>query len=236
MLFEFDPIGFIRSDFKEKFGVPRQSMMMTEARGILKLNNEPKYREAIEDLEKFSHLWLIFVFHKELDKDWRAKISPPRTELNQNVGVFSSRSPHRPNPIGISALKIERIDSSAEGGAEIHLSGLDILDGTPVLDIKPYIPYADSIPQANSGWADAEIKKYTVSFATDVEIPKRRDLLIQMLELDPRPTSQRRNFPIEDERSEDHPFAFRFLDYDVQWKICKSGIHVVKILKLVEKC
>lgn len=226
-----NPIGIVQSCFTEKFGVPRQSMMVNAATGVLKFN--PEYQSAFEYLETFSHLWVIFLFHKNLEKAWKPTINPPRVSGPQRVGVFASRSPHRPNPIGLSCVKIEKINKL---DFEIHVSGLDILDGSPILDIKPYLPYADSIPDATAGWASDEILKYPVTFSpqslTQIENinakfhPNLKGLLIQMLELDPRPTSQRQAIPIDKVESEGRHFAFRLFDFDVQWCIQNQGVYV----------
>ncbi len=159
---------------------------------------------------------------------------------NGRVGVFASRSPHRPNPIGMSCVKLEKIDLKAKGGPEVHVSGLDILDGSPLIDIKPYLPYADSIPDAKCGWASSDIPKYPVSFSEKSLIsienshrhPNLKELLIQMLELDPRPTSQRQYISIEDPKSRSRKYGFRLFDFDVQWEIVNQGIHVIDLVPL----
>jgi len=216
-------------------------MMVPEARGILKLNPDPAYRVALNHLEKFSHLWIVYVFHLHTEKGWRSTIRPPRVDAPRRVGVFASRSPHRPNPIGLSAVKLDRIDLDAPGGIEIHLSGVDILDGTPVLDIKPYLPYADSITDASSGWAGSEIPKCAVSFSAEslqaialaqIAHPNLKTFIAQMLEWDPRPTSQRRAMPIEADPSQGMKFGFRIFDYDVQWEIKDCAIHVTNLIRV----
>ena len=253
MEFKHQAIGVIRTPFREKFGVPRQSMMMSEARGVLKLNPDPAYRVALQHLDEFTHLWVVFVFHQVAEDDWRPTIRPPRVDAPRKVGVFASRSPHRPNPIGISAVKLERIDLEAPGGIEIHLSGVDLLDGTPVLDIKPYLPYADIIPEAASGWAGSEIPRFEVRFSEsalaffegrerfelDPNLAGRtsedlRRLIVQTLEWDPRPPSQRRAMPIASESSEGLAFGFRILDIEVKWEI-RQGAILVTALELAEK-
>ena len=237
----FPPIGVIRTNFTEKFGVPRQSMMISEALGVLKLHPDPSFRAALNHLDRFTHIWVVFIFHQSVEKGWRPTIRPPRVDAPRKVGVFASRSPHRPNPIGLSAVKLERIDLDAPGGIEIHLSGVDLLDGTPVLDIKPYLPYADCIKEAGGGWAEGEIPRYRVEFSIESQErldreatplhPRIQNLIAQMLEWDPRPTSQRRAMPIEDPLSEGLRFGFRILDFDVQWEIRKSGIRVIDLAR-----
>ncbi len=215
--------------------------MVAAAPGILKLNADSRFREALRHLEGFSHVWIVFTFHEHLDQEWRSTITPPRIDAPGKVGVFASRSPHRPNPIGLSAVKLEKIDLEAKGGIEIHLSGVDLLDGTPVLDIKPYLPYVDCIPEAKGGWTETTIPKYEVTFSTEslkqLEVMGPRYLgrgvsdlkilIAQMLELDPRPTSQRKSMPLEAPESDGLEFAFRMLDFDVKWKIRGSKIEVL---------
>lgn len=246
MNFTYSSIGILHTCFKEKFGVPRQALMVEEARGILKLAPLPLFRPALNYLETFTHIWLIFDFHKKGKRAWRPTIDPPRLEAGEAMGVFATRSPHRPNPLGLSVVKLDRIDYDAPEGIEIHLSGVDILDGTPVLDIKPYLPYADKVETANSGWANAEIDRYPVTFS-----PQSRDaldafsvgpysrlkiLVEQMLEWDPRPTSQRRAKPLRVPGSEGAKFAFRVLEFDVHWEIRAGLPYVVQVQRLDLSC
>lgn len=231
----FEAIGYLATPFKEKFGVPRQSLMMSEARGVLKLNPDPAYLLALRHLEQFSHIWLVFIFHKNGTKPWHPLIETPRVEAAERMGVFATRSPHRPNSIGMSAVKLERIDLKAKGGIELHLSGLDLLDGTPVLDIKPYLPFADRIEEANAGWAHTSIASYPVSFSEEslAAIEEFSDgqtnlrlLIEQMLALDPRPTAQRRAAPLSAAASQGLRFAFRVLDFDIHWEVREGAPHV----------
>ncbi|MGZ3713202.1 MAG: tRNA (N6-threonylcarbamoyladenosine(37)-N6)-methyltransferase TrmO, partial [Bdellovibrionota bacterium] len=235
------PIGYMRTCFKEKFGTPRQSLLVKEARGVLKLNPVAGYTDALDQLESFSHIWILFVFHQHLGQTWRPKISPPRVEM-EKVGVFASRSPHRPNPIGMSVVKLEHVDREAAGGVEIHLSGVDLLDHTPVLDIKPYIAYADSVPDANPGWAHEEIARYPVAFSEASQatlakhaaklLPRFRELLTEMLSLDPRPTSQKKTMPFLASESQGAIFRFRVSDFDVEWEIRAREIFVRELIHL----
>ena len=234
----YPPIGVIQTCFKEKFGIPRQSLMVKDAVGILKLNPDPEYRTAFNHLEDFSHIWVIFVFHQH--SNWRPTTRPPRIDGPRRVGIFASRSPHRPNPIGLSAVKLEKIDLNAPGGIEIHVSGVDIMDGSPILDIKPYIPFADRIAEANGGWAEGEITRHPVSFSAKslelldqlsaVEYPRLKLLITQMLEWDPRPTTQRRAKPIQDPAMHGQEFFFRVSDFDVRWQIVDQAIHVLDLI------
>lgn len=211
--------------------------MMSEATAVLKLADDHRYRTAVRGLEQFSHVWITFVFHKA-GREWHPLIETPRLEAPK-MGVFATRSPHRPNPIGLSVVKLERVVEDAPGGVELHLSGVDILDGTPVLDVKPYVPYADSVADANSGWIVQDIEQHPVEFSpeslavlerlTSTRHPRIKQLLTQMLQLDPRPTSQRRAAPIADPKSKGLRFAFRVLDVDVHWQIDGGCLRVVQI-------
>jgi tRNA-Thr(GGU) m(6)t(6)A37 methyltransferase TsaA len=144
--FELEPIGYIETPFKERFGTPRQPHLVPASWGVLKLRSELNLSEALEGLEGFSHIWLIFVFHQNTNKGIKAKIHPPRMG-GEKTGLFATRTPHRPNPIGLSAVKLERIE-----GGTLYLSGVDLVDGTPILDIKPYLPSSDCLPEAHAGW------------------------------------------------------------------------------------
>ncbi|MEO5970814.1 MAG: tRNA (N6-threonylcarbamoyladenosine(37)-N6)-methyltransferase TrmO, partial [Bdellovibrionia bacterium] len=239
--YQFEAIGFLTTCFKEKFGIPRQPRLVTGADGILKLKNNPFLKTAVRELDKFSHIWIVFLFHQHDAKNWKPSIRPPRLRGAKKVGVLASRSPHRPNPIGLSAVKLERIDFDSPGGVELHLSGVDFLDGTPVLDIKPYIPYADSIPEASAGWADEVIKRTPVEF-TDVaeasiarlsgeKYPRLRELIVGMLELDPRPASQQRKLPSDGLGSQGTRHGFRLFEFDVKWMI-RDGSFLVFDLEL----
>jgi tRNA-Thr(GGU) m(6)t(6)A37 methyltransferase TsaA len=233
----FTSIGTLTTPFGEKFGVPRQSLMMAAATGVLTLKPEPAWRTAVQDLERFSHVWLIWVFHKA-SGPWHPLIETPRVGEPKR-GLFATRSPDRPNPIGMSVVKLDRVVADALNGPEIHVSGVDILDGTPVLDVKPYVPYVDAVSDANSGWLTSDIERYVVEFSPEslasieglqnTRHPHLRQLLVQMLELDPRPTSQRRAAPVGDPRSEGAPFAFRVLDLDVRWQIRGDRLYVVEV-------
>ena len=233
---QLNPIGVLHTCFREKFGAPRQPLMIPEATGTIKLTADDRYRRALQGLETFSHIWIVFLFHKAGEREWRPTVETPRLEAEGKMGVFASRSPHRPNPIGLSAVKLDRIDLDT---LEIHVSGVDILDGTPVLDIKPYLPYADALPDASSGWATREIEKFTVKFSESAletlashPYPRFKELLTQMLEWDPRPTSQRRAAPIFAEKSEGMRFAFRVMDSDIHWRIHARTIEVTEVRRL----
>lgn len=232
LVFEFAAIGEVRTPFPDKFGIPRQPGLVSQAKGVIKIHPDPDLKTALRSLEQFSHLWIVFVFHEHGGKNWKPSIRPPRLGGNVKVGVLASRSPHRPNPIGLSAVKIDKVDFDAEGGPEIHVLGVDLMDGTPVLDIKPYIPYADSIPDANAGWASAPIPRYPVHFTEEAEEkiehgdPKGelnlRALIIEVLELDPRPAYQKRQLPPEEAKTWGTTHGFDLLGHDIKYEICEG--------------
>lgn len=183
-----EPIAFYRCPIADKFGVPRQSGLASELRGSVELCAPFARPEALKGLSQFTHIWLIWEF--SLNGPGRGlTVRPPRLGGNDRVGVFASRSPFRPNPLGLSAVRIESIDS--ERGI-IAVSGADLADGTPIYDIKPYIPYSDSIPDAGAGFTSVQWDKLEVIFECelDKELAALKDALVQILELDPRPQYQ----------------------------------------------
>ncbi len=152
-LYSFQPVAIARTCFKTKFGIPRQPGLVQEARGTIRMLPPYNQPNTVRGLEDFSHLWLLFVFHEAIRDGWKATVRPPRLGGDKRIGVFASRSPFRPAPIGLSAVKLERIVLGGHGKVQLEVSGLDLLDGTPILDIKPYLPYADIIPDATGGFA-----------------------------------------------------------------------------------
>lgn len=239
-VFEFAAIGHVQTPFKDKFGIPRQPGLVSQAKGVIKMQDDPDLKTALRSLEEFSHLWIIFVFHEHGGKNWKPSIRPPRLGGNRKVGVLASRSPHRPNPIGMSAVVLEKVDWDAKGGVEIHVAGVDLLDGTPVLDLKPYIPYADSIPDANPGWASDAITRTPVQFSDEAlaEITKRdpngeknlKALIIEVLELDPRPAFKKRQAPPTDPAQWGTRYGFDMLGNDVKYEIRKDHFYVYTII------
>jgi tRNA-Thr(GGU) m(6)t(6)A37 methyltransferase TsaA len=186
------PIALVRSDFPEKFGIPRQSGIVPELSA--KIVFEPEYRQvqALRGLELYSHLWLIWEFSKSAGAGWSPTVRPPRLGGNTRMGVFATRSPFRPNPIGLSCVKIESIDLSSSDGPVIYISGADLMDGTPIFDIKPYIPYCDCHPEALGGFAvPGDRHLLEVNFPPELlqHIPEdKRSALIKVLSADPRPS------------------------------------------------
>ena len=223
--FKFRAIGVVRSPFKDKFGVPRQPGLASAAGGVIVLNDDPDLRTSLRSLDQFSHLWIVFVFHEHGGRNWKPSIRPPRLGGSEKVGVLASRSPHRPNPVGISAVAIERIDFET---GEIHVRGLDLTDGTPVLDIKPYIPYADSVADASSGWASAPIARYAVTFASGVVcVDELREMIVSILDLDPRPAYQQTQLPVS--ASEGSSFGIEIDGHEVKYEIRGGGFLVTSV-------
>jgi len=236
----FRPIGIVESCYKEKFGIPRQPGLARSVEAVIRLNPEdPFLAQALRRLEEFSHLWVIYVFHEHGAHAWKPSIRPPRLGGAEKVGVLASRSPHRPNPIGLSAVEIVRVDLEDPRGPAVHIKGGDMLDGSPVLDIKPYLPYADAIPQASSGWASEPIDRVTVKFEPKAEAeieaaertrPGLKNMITEVLELDPRPAFQKRRYPASSVEAQGMDFGFDFMEYDVKWRI-EGGAFVVTDLK-----
>ncbi len=227
--FNLDPIGTLHSCYGEKFGIPRQSGLVKSATATLELLPPYNTPEALRRIEEFSHLWIIFVFHQSKRDSAKVTARPPRLGGNERVGVFASRSPFRPNPIGLSVVELLEVD-----GTRLKLGGGDFLDGTPVLDIKPYIPYTDAIPQANGGYAAGapEIAN-CVEFSPEAQRaiqtlenenrPALQQLIRDMLTYNPRPAYQA-NDPTR-------IFGTRLFDLEVRWKQVEDRVVVVEIAK-----
>ncbi len=215
-------IGHVRTCYGEKFGVPRQSGLVDEAWGELVFEPEFRNADTLRGLDGFSHVWLVFIFHQAVRDDWKPTVRPPRLGGNDKVGVFASRSPFRPNPIGLSCVKLEKIDQDHKEGPVLKLSGVDLVDGTPILDIKPYIPYADSLPNAASGFAQEAPERLAITWAdsADAELPSStRKLIEHTLACDPRPAY----------RQHDHEREYGCLidGYNVRWVVDQGGIAVL---------
>jgi tRNA-Thr(GGU) m(6)t(6)A37 methyltransferase TsaA len=213
------PIGLVHSPFKEKFAIPRQPGLVPEARGVVELL--PPYDDplAVRGLDGFSHIWVIFMFHEIPEQSWKPTVRPPRLGGNDRVGVFASRSPFRPNAIGQSVVELEKIEIQS-GRARLHVSGIDMLDQTPVLDIKPYLPYSDCILSAAAGYAGVPPeKKMQVEFSDRaakqceaLSHEHRADvqaLVVQLLQNDPRPAYRA-------EKPGKIEYGFRLYNFDVK--------------------
>jgi len=191
-----DPIGVVRSCFGGKFAAPRQPGLCPSAWGRLVFHPPYRSMEAVRGIEGFSHLWLIFGFHETAQQGWRPTVRPPRLGGNQRVGVFASRSTFRPNSLGLSLVKLEGVDLADPESPVLLLGGVDLIDGTPVFDVKPYLAYAEAQPDATGGFAGDGISRLPVEVETgarpDFErLPVRtRALVLEALSLDPRPATQ----------------------------------------------
>ena len=223
---EIRPIAYIRTEFPEKFGVPRQSGLAKGLRGRIVF--EPEYRnpDALRGLEGFSHIWLIWEFSANRSiNSWQPTVRPPRLGGNAHIGVFATRSPFRPNPLGLSCVKIEEIELSSEEGPVITVRGADLMDGTPIYDIKPYIKYADSRPEAVCGYVDnLEERSLKVIFPSELssQMPDRSVIpaLMDVLRLDPRPSYH------DDPR---RIYGLSFGGYNVRFKVEDGVLTVVGI-------
>jgi tRNA-Thr(GGU) m(6)t(6)A37 methyltransferase TsaA len=230
-MFRFEPVGIVHSCFREKFGIPRQPGLVSEARATLELLPPYNSPEAVRGLEGFSHLWLIFVFHEIPAGRWQPTVRPPRLGGNQRLGVFATRSPFRPNPIGLSAVRLDRIEID-QSRVALHLAGVDLLDGTPVLDIKPYVPYADHIPDATGGFASkapeaaltVEFSPSSAAFCAAWPDGDLRTLITQILRQDPRPAYEREN-------TAPQRYGMKLYDFDLRWEMRGDTAEVIEIIR-----
>ena len=229
MKFTFESIGIIHSCYKEKFAIPRQPGLVTASTAAIELLEPYNEIEAVKGLEDFSHLWIVFVFHQHLGKGWSPTVRPPRMEGKQRFGVFATRSSYRPNPLGLSVVELERIEQSAER-LLLHIKGADILDKTPVIDIKSYIPYGDSIPAARGGFTERlDNHPLSVSFSTQAKMqcsqaaksyPQIEQFIRQLLSIDHRPHYMKK-IP--------KTYSSRIYDYDLNWSVDGNRVTVISI-------
>lgn len=217
-------IARIHTDFKTKFGIPRQSGVVEELKGEIVFEPEFRNPDAVRGLDEWSHIWLIWQFSENLRADWSPTVRPPRLGGNTHVGVFATRSPFRPNAIGLSSVKLDGIELDTERGPVLHVSGADLMDGTPIFDIKPYLPYADSHPDATGGFVDkTEFKTLNVIIPEELKniIPgEKLDALTGVLENDPRP-----HYHNDPERI----YGFEFAGMEIHFKVCGDTLSVTDI-------
>ncbi|MBE6812020.1 MAG: tRNA (N6-threonylcarbamoyladenosine(37)-N6)-methyltransferase TrmO [Ruminococcaceae bacterium] len=224
--FSIQPIAHIRTDFPAKFGIPRQSMLIDSLQGEIIF--EPHYRnpDALRGLEDFSHLWIIWQFSQTVTTDWSPTVRPPRLGGNKRMGVFATRSPFRPNSLALSVVKIEKIDLHTPIGPVITVSGIDMLDNTPIFDIKPYLPHIDSISTASGGFAlPAAEQKLDVEFSGNARSALPQNLLISLqaiLEQDPRPHYQ---------EDENRTYGFSYNNYEIHFRVKENRLTVVSATK-----
>ena len=228
-----EPVGIIKSCFKQKFGIPRQSGLVPLANATLELVGEYNRPEMVNGLDSFSHIWLFFGFHEIPEKSWKPVVRPPRLGGNKRVGVFASRSMFRPNGLGLSVCKLEFVDIDSKA-VTLGLSAVDLLDKTPVFDIKPYLPYADAISDAQGGYAverplvldDVIFSDLAASQCHALQEDKRPDLVTlisQILAQDPRPAYH------QDDKKE---YGMLLYDLEVKWRVVQKKVYVVKVLTL----
>lgn len=220
------PIAFIKTDFTEKFGIPRQSGRAPSLRAEIVFLEKYRQAEALQGIEGFSHLWLIFDFSETEEKDFTPTVRPPRLGGNKRVGVFASRSPFRPNRLGLSCVKLEEIKHT-EKGAVLVVSGADLLDGTPIFDIKPYLPFCDAIEDAVGGYADKEKDyKLTVSFKESLldKIPNDKQAgVLECLADDPRPSYQ---------KDAQRIYGMLFAGFEIKFTVDKKLLTVLSVEKV----
>ena len=223
---EISPIAVIRTEFPEKFGIPRQSGLASALRGRIVFNEGFKDPSALKGLESFSHLWLIWEFSANRHSDWHPTVRPPRLGGNATMGVFATRSPFRPNPLGLSCVEIEGIDLSTPEGPIIYVKGADLMDGTPIYDIKPYIRYADSRPDAVCGYAD-DIPQMTLEVVMPeemrMELGEKASAAMEILAYDPRPSYQ--NDP-------ERVYGLSFAGYDIKFTVVGNTLIVTELVKI----
>ena len=210
-------IARIYNGYKEKFGIPRQSGIASEMESVIVFEKEYRDENALRGIENYSHLWLIWHFSKVEQKKWSPTVRPPRLGGNKRMGVFATRSPYRPNPIGLSSVELVAVEKTAENGTVLRVKGADLLDGTPILDIKPYLAFTDSHSDAVGGFADG-VKDYSLEVCIPDEVKKlfseeNLELLMSILSQDPRPSYQNEPERIYGMKFEDYEIKF-FVDGD----------------------
>lgn len=221
------PIAVTRSCFRDKFGVPRQPGLTRHAHARLVIAAPFNREDAFRGLETASHLWLIFQFHQAVRAEWRPVVRPPRLGGNRRVGVFSSRSPFRPNSLGLSVVRNRGLSHDSDGNLVLDISDHDLIDGTPILDIKPYLPFADSVPEAVLGWAgSAPTEGLPVEFMPEAEqqlvrlpsvtYPDLKALISDVVSYDPRPSFRRG-------RDEDRIYGVHLYDLNVRFRFVREG-------------
>ncbi len=218
-------IARMKSDFPTKFGIPRQSGLIEELRSTVVFEPEFRNPDALRGIEGYSHLWLIWQFSEAVRSDWSPTVRPPRLGGNTRMGVFATRSPFRPNNLGLSSVKLLGVEQTAEFGTVLHVGGADLMDGTPIFDIKPYIPYGDSHPEATGGFTDT-----AGDFLLEVNFPEellcrlpedKRAAAVGVLSHDPRPSYQKDPGRI---------YGLNFAGFDIRFRVQDNVLTVLEIL------
>ena len=233
MNYEFAPVAVVKSCFKTKFGIPRQPGLVPEASGEIVLLPPFNQPNAVRGLEEFSHIWVLFIFHQTIREHWKATVRPPRLGGDKRIGVFASRAPFRPNPVGLSVLKLNEV-VCRNGKVSLLVDGLDMVDGTPVIDIKPYVPYADSIPDARGSFAQTapDANAMPVEFSSQAAmqcaqleaggLADFRALAEKLIAANPRPAYQ---------KIPGRVYGIFIHGYEVVWQASDSGALVTEISK-----
>lgn len=221
------PIARMRSDFPTKFGIPRQSCLVPELRSTIVFESEFRNPDTLRGIEGYTHLWLIWQFSEAVRQEWSPTVRPPRLGGNTRMGVFATRSPFRPNSLGLSCVRLLGIEHTDKNGTVIHVAGADLMDGTPIFDIKPYIPYSDSHPDASGGFTDT-----AGEFLLKVDFPEtllsilpeeKRDAAKAVLSHDPRPSYQRKPERI---------YGINFAGYDIRFRVDGDVLIVQSVEKI----
>lgn len=224
-------IARMQSDFPTKFGIPRQSGLVDSLRSTIIFEPEFRNPDALRGIAEYSHLWLIWQFSEAVRKDWSPTVRPPRLGGNTRMGVFATRSPFRPNSLGLSSVKIIGLEETAEYGTVIHVAGADLMDGTPIFDIKPYIPYSDCHPDATGGFTDtADDFVLKVEFPADLlqRIPEgKRQALIGVLSHDPRPSYQ---------KDPERIYGLSFAGFDIRFTVKDEILTVCEVISKETPC
>ncbi|SMY38461.1 putative tRNA (adenine(37)-N6)-methyltransferase [Photobacterium malacitanum] len=228
MAYSIEPIGIVHSPYKEKFAVPRQPGLVPSARCEVILHDKANSLDAVRGIEQFSHVWLLFLFDQNLEAGWRPTVRPPRLGGNERIGVFASRATFRPNGIGMSAVKLRGVRHN-NGQVIIDIAGADLVDGTPIIDIKPYIPYSDSLPEAIGGFAASQPATLEVQFAPSAlqqlvgkHADYHRAVISEVLAQDPRPAYKKG-------KPDSKLYAVNLFDFNVQFTVTEPNITVVSI-------
>ncbi len=235
-IFHFHPVAIVHSCYREKFGIPRQAGLVASSRATIELLPPYNQRDMVKDLEGFSHIWVIFVFHQHIGRGYHPLVSPPRVAPHQRFGLFATRSPFRPNPVGLSVVRLDAIEQSTQQNRErllLHIRGADLLDQTPVLDIKPYIPYADCIAHASGGFTDTiETTGFDIQFSEAARkqiaqaeqlIPDIALFIEELLSQDPRPKY---------DKAIKQQYRSKVYDYDLHWQVDQNQILVTALEKI----
>lgn len=223
---EIKPIAYIKTDFKEKFGIPRQSGIIENITGEIIFEKEFRHPDALRGIEEYSHLWLIFDFSENHREDFSPTVRPPRLGGNKRVGVFATRSPFRPNNLGLSCVKLEKIKNDKNLGDILVVSGVDLLDNTPIYDIKPYIPYSDCKPDAKGSFGEAlKDKKIDVFYQENVFLnvdENTKNAIISIIEQNPKPAY----------KQQEKEYKFLFSDYEISFIINENKATILNIQKI----